>query len=82
MEINHKNRKAKVLFAIGQMGIGGAQKLLVEQINELDRNFFEPYLVTLIPEDEHSFLPDVRLTKENITFFDFSSYFNFGSWVK
>ncbi|MBU9722706.1 MULTISPECIES: glycosyltransferase [Bacillaceae] len=40
-------KKVKVLFFIYQMGAGGAARTLLNIINNLDRNKFEPHLVTL-----------------------------------
>ena len=40
-------KKMKVLFFIYQMGAGGAARTLLNIINNLDRNKYQPVLVTL-----------------------------------
>ena len=52
--------KIKILFAIGRLTVGGGEKLLVYQLKYLDREKFEPYLLTLFPEKEESFAEFLR----------------------
>ena len=47
--------KIKILFAVGRLTVGGGEKLLVYQLKHLNREKFEPYLLTLFPEKEESF---------------------------
>ena len=39
----------KIIFAINQLGIGGAENMIVEQVNHFDRRLFKVYLITLFP---------------------------------
>ncbi|MFY9458080.1 MAG: glycosyltransferase, partial [Candidatus Spechtbacterales bacterium] len=73
-------QKIKILFAINQMTIGGSQRIIADQINLLYRNMFDPFLVTLLPEEKDSFLKDINLSPGKKVFFDFSSSFNVISW--
>lgn len=44
-----KHSKIKVLFPIGYMGIGGAEQQLLELVRGIDKELFEPIVVTLYP---------------------------------
>lgn len=44
------HRRLRVLFAIGSMGAGGAERQIVEILKHLDRSRFEPLLYLLSPE--------------------------------
>src|SRR3989344_9582951 len=45
-----KTKKLKILFAIGRLSVGGAEKLLVNQLPVVDKEKFDSYLLTLFPE--------------------------------
>lgn len=47
-------RKIKILFAIGRLSVGGAEKLLVRQLAALSHEQFDPRLITLFPENKDS----------------------------
>jgi len=76
-----KENKVKLLFAVDNMAIGGVQRLLVDQINSMDPGVFETSLVTLLPEEDTSFLPQIGLAKENIRFFHFPTFFAVKSFL-
>lgn len=42
-------KKIKILFTIGNLDVGGAEKLIINQIKNIDKDKFEPYLCTLFP---------------------------------
>ena len=69
----------KILFAINKLGIGGAERLVVDQINALDRNEFEPYLLTLIPEPEYIILSEVTLPSEQKLYIPVQGMLDIGS---
>ncbi len=77
-----KKKKIKILFAVANMGVGGAQRIVVDQTNMIDKDFFDPYLITLNSEGKSSLFLDLRLSRKKIVFFLFSSYFNLGYWIK
>jgi len=47
------------VFGIGNMGIGGAERMTVELLKRFDRERFECHLITLLPNPEKNFLDDV-----------------------
>ena len=53
------SRRLKVLFAINCLNIGGAPSVVVNQLKGLDKNKFEPYLLTLYPSKAANFLAEV-----------------------
>lgn len=52
--------KIKILFAINCLNIGGAPSVVVNQLKGLDKNKFEPYLLTLYPSKAANFLEEVN----------------------
>lgn len=48
-------KKIKVLFTIGNLNIGGAEKLVINQIKNADREKFEPHLCTLFPAEKDNY---------------------------
>jgi len=72
------SRKIKVLFAIGNLDVGGAQKLLVYQKKTLDTARFEPSLITLFPEKKDTFADIVAIDR----CFGFHSTFDIVSFFK
>jgi len=47
--IRNEMKKIKILFTIGNLDVGGAEKLVINQIKNIDKDKFEPYLCTLFP---------------------------------
>ncbi len=47
--------KIKILFTIGNLDIGGAEKLVINQVKNIDKERFEPYLCTLFPYGENNY---------------------------
>lgn len=74
--------KLKILFAIGRLSVGGAEKLLIKQLPVIDRQKLDPYLLTLLPEQKDSFQGQLALEKERWIKFNFNSLFNFVEWYK
>jgi len=60
--MNVEGKRIKVLFAIGRMSVGGAEKLLVYQLRTLS-SAFDPRVITLFPEQKDSLANDVRIDK-------------------
>lgn len=60
----------KVLFVIDNMSFGGAQKLVLDQINHLHKIGYDISLLTLIPEKRDNFKSRVRLPKEKVYSFE------------
>lgn len=67
----------KVLFAIGRMSVGGAERLLVRQLSALDRKRFEPRLITIFAEQVDTLAGRVHIDR----CFNFHSTFDIlGLW--
>jgi len=54
----------KILFVINNFSLGGAERLVADQINNLDRTRFQPFILTLLAEPEKSLLPEVKAASE------------------
>lgn len=49
-------KKIKILFTIGNLDVGGAEKLIINQVKNIDKTRFEPQLCTLFPYGEHNYV--------------------------
>ena len=72
----------KILFAIGRLSVGGAEKLLVHQLRVLDRNKFDPYLLILFSEQKNSFSDQIGLDNNHWKKLNFKSLFDFKEWFE
>ncbi len=76
-------KKIKILFAIGNLNIGGAEKLVINQLKNIDKAKFEPHLGTLFSSGPHNYdawlagLPDVPRHQ-----FHFKGPYDIFSWLK
>ena len=77
-----KNKKLKILFAIGRLSIGGAEKLLVKQLPVVSKEKFDPYLLTLFSEQKDSFVSEIILNSDHWKKLDFRSLFDPISWFR
>lgn len=57
-------RKIKILFAINCMNIGGAPSVVFHQMKLLDKERFEPHLLTLYPSKPANFLAEMSFVPE------------------
>lgn len=76
------SKKIKLLFAIGRLSVGGAEKLLVRQLPAVNRNKFDPYLLTLFSEQKDSFQKEVSLDGNRWRKLDFQSLFDLPEWAR
>lgn len=76
-------KKIKILFTIGNLDVGGAEKLIINQIKNLDKEKFEPYLCTLFPYGAKNYSEMLSVIKE-VPYQRFSFYGGFDviSWLK
>lgn len=74
--------KLKILFAIGRLSVGGAEKLLVHQLRAIDKSRFEPFLLTIFPEQKDSFEKEALLEARHWKKLNFLSIFDLVSWLK
>lgn len=72
----------KILFAISHLGIGGAERLVINQIDYLDKKLFDPWLVTLVKDPPENFRKELKLEPEKIKCFEFSGFLDMKSWLK
>lgn len=75
-------RKIKVVIAINDFLIGGAQRLITDQLKYFDKNKFDFYLITFfIFSDKKNFYK--KLPKEIPVFkFNFKNFLDILSWLK
>jgi len=76
------NKKIKILFAIGRLSVGGGEKLLVRQLPMVDRNRFDPHLLTLFSENKDSFGNEVSLAADHWRKLNFKSLFDLPEWFR
>jgi len=63
-------KKIKILFAINCMNIGGAPTVVYEQIKDINKEKFKPYLLTLYPSKKANFFNKINfLPRDNIVQF-------------
>jgi len=74
--------KIKVLFAIGRLSVGGAEKLLVNQLPAVNSDKFDAYLLTLFPEKkEATFEEKIILADDHWIKLNFRSLFDLFAWI-
>jgi len=68
--------RKKIVFAINNLGMGGAENMLVEQVRHMNRDNFELYVITLLPNPNTNFLRNLPRDTKFIEF-NFSGLFDF-----
>ena len=76
------HKKIKILFGINRLGVGGAEHLVLNQIARINRERFEPSLVTLFPEGENTLTTKAVSTGVRWQAFSFRGFFDIGSLWK
>lgn len=76
-------KKIKILFIIGNLDVGGAEKLIINQVKNIDKEKFEPHLCTLFPYGENNYAKVFEDLK-GIPYkrFTFRGPFDAASWLK
>ncbi len=73
----------KIIFAIDQLGMGGAENMIVQQVNHIDRKIFKVYLITLFSNPKVNVAdkidPDVTYVQFNFRS-PFSGLLDISSW--
>jgi glycosyltransferase involved in cell wall biosynthesis len=76
----------KILFCINKLGsgsgLGGAERLIVDDINEMNRLGYSVRLLTLRNESKFSIAEEVELPKQYWQTINFSGFFNVTDWIK
>ncbi|TSC70626.1 MAG: group 1 glycosyl transferase [Parcubacteria group bacterium Gr01-1014_46] len=75
--------KIKILFTIGNLDVGGAEKLIINQVKNIDKDKFEPCLCTLFPYGPHDYSKVFEELK-GIPYqkFSFKGPLDVSSWLK
>lgn len=80
------DNKTKVLFCINKLGsgtgIGGAERLVVDDINEMLSKGYSVRLLTFKKESEFSLVDECHLDKKYWDTVDFTSLFNLFDWIR
>lgn len=79
-------KKIKILFVIHRFNLGGAERLVMNQLANVDRVRFEPWIMTMYPEAPGSIADQVRIEQGRFYRFNFrgpkSGLFDIASWLK
>jgi len=76
-------KKIKILFTIGNLDVGGAEKLIINQIKNIDKGKFEPHLCTLFPYGPNNYAKVFeQLAGIPYHKFDFKGPFDLWSWLR
>ncbi len=65
------NKQEKILFAINGLNVGGAQRLVVDQINYLSQKGYQVYLITTVKSKVLNFFPHLKIQSDNIYIIDY-----------
>ncbi len=76
-------KKIKILFIIGNLDVGGAEKLIINQVKNINKDKFEPHLCTLFPYGDNNYFT-VWKELSGIPYhrFSFKGPWDIFSWVK
>jgi glycosyltransferase involved in cell wall biosynthesis len=74
--------KKKVLLFVNDFGIGGAQRMVVDQVNEFYSRGYDVKVLTIIPESEKTLSKELQIPKKDWEFIHFKSVSDFRAWFK
>ncbi len=76
---NAVSKRCKVLFAINRLGVGGAEAMLLEQVEALGAKGFLPEILTIQENPKENFVVQIP---SGVPYhqFHFSGFLDFGSW--
>lgn len=72
----------KVLLAINNLTIGGAERLFVDQANKLQQDGFDVWVMTLVAETGETFRSQLNIPSEKTVQFKFKKVFDFSEFIK
>lgn len=72
----------KILIIINNLGVGGAERLVVDDINEMLRMGTSVELITLKSESKKSLAAQLHLEQDKFHCILFKHFFDISSWVK
>src|SRR3989338_5317573 len=73
-------KKIKFLFAINHLGIGGAETMMGEQANFIDKEHFDPYILSLYRNPANNVAAHITLPEGRYVQFEFKSIYDIPSW--
>lgn len=76
------DKKIKILFVINNLGVGGAERLVIDDINEMLRRGIPVRLLTLKKEPKFSLSGDCLIEKKDWRVINFGSLFNLFDWIR
>ncbi len=71
-----------LLFIINRLSVGGAERLLIDELHELHRRGIKVHLVTLHKEGRTSLLQELNIPQECIHTLNVGSLFDLVGWVR
>lgn len=73
------NKRKKVAFIINNLGMGGAENMLLEQVKAIDKNRFKPYIVTILPNPKTNVLD--RMPKD-VEYWELTRFYKLWKFLK
>lgn len=73
--------KKRILFIINNLGGGGAERLVVDDVNEMIERGFDVYLLTLRSEFKTTIESELKINSDNKFLIDFKKILNLKSWI-
>ena len=74
--------KIKILFGINKLAVGGAEHLVLHQLAHINRDRFNPHLVTLLQSTEPNLDAEAKKLGERWKKFSFRGFFDIASFWK
>jgi len=75
------SERKKIVFAINNLGMGGAENMLIEQVRHIDQSHFETYIITLLSNPKINILSKIPMGTRFLEF-NFSNLLNLNSFYK
>ena len=72
----------KILFAINNLGIGGAERLVLNQIKYINSEVFNSCLLTLLPDPPKNFSESAKFLGDRLVRFNLKNIFDIRSLFK
>jgi glycosyltransferase involved in cell wall biosynthesis len=81
MIVENKVNK-KILISINNLGVGGAERLVVDDINEMIHRGLDVHLLTFKKEKTLSLMHECRLSKDKIVCMDMNTIWDLRGWAR
>src|SRR3989338_1479210 len=80
--MSRMTRTIKILLGVNKLTVGGAERILLNQLHAIDRTKYDPYLVTLLPSVKPNFDDEAEYLGEHWKRFSFSGLLDVVSYWK